>query len=144
MITGHCIVNDVNYNEKDIIDVDRLIENCSNSEKKKTPTDHYKNKHSEDWIDGLTNRFGKNVPNCFSCKLGENVVRKVATKMTVPMCLHSFRYEIKEMTFEAPWPNWATDSEALKKLLLERKMRHKYRLEGPSKQVYQNVKNLWD
>ena len=91
-----------------------------------------KKTHSENWINGLTNRFGKNVPNCISCKLGENVVRKVSTKMTIPMCLHSFRYEIKEMTFEAPWPDWATDSEALKKLLLERKMRHKYRLKGPA------------
>ena len=129
---GHCIVNDVNYNENDIIDVDRLIEDISNSEEKTPPKDYYKNKHSEDWIDRLTSRFGKNVPNCFSCKLGDNVVRKVSKKMTVPMCLHSFRYEIKEMTFEAPWPNWATDSEALKKLLLERKMRHEYRLEGPA------------
>ena len=135
MIVGHCIVNDVNYNEKDIMDVDRLIEDCSNSEEKTPQTDYSKNKekpHSEDWINGLTNRFGKNVPNCISCKLGENVVRKVSTKMTISMCLHSFKYEIKDMTFEAPWPNWATDSEALKKLLLERKMRQKYRIEGPA------------
>ena len=83
-----------------------------------------KKTHSENWINGLTNRFGKNVPNCISCKLGENVVRKVSTKMTIPMCLHSYKYETETMTFEAPWPKWATDSASLKKLISDRKIRN--------------------
>ena len=83
---------------------------------------------SENWIKNTSKRFGENVPNCLGCRLGENVIRRVAKKVTVPMCLHSFKYEIKDMTFEAPWPKWATDSEVLKKLLVEREDRFKYRL----------------
>ena len=30
---GHCIVNDVNYNEKDLIVYDKILEDCVNEEK---------------------------------------------------------------------------------------------------------------
>ena len=124
---GHPIINDESYNEKytrnrfdydpDLISkaigslCERQFKDISSSIDPDLP--------NMDWKESLTRNVGYSHPTCFKCELGEDYNRYVSKMVTVPLCLHSVKYQLQELTLEAPWPKWATDIDYLKQIKRE-------------------------
>lgn len=66
------------------------------------------------------------VPDCLMCELGKEFETHEHSEEQMFMCLHSWRYSIMDKTFEAPWPQWATDHSYLDSTVYE--PREKYQL----------------
>ena len=122
------IVGDSKYNEKDIIDWDSdyrtVVEDCW-----KRINERIKNPHDlsnivlndKDWKDNLYEKIGKKASHCLDCEMNESDANRFTNLMAKPMCLHSHIYEVNGKKFEASLPKWATDSTALKNILIKRR-----------------------
>ena len=121
---GFPIVNDELYNEKsaklrfeyDSKRIEKAVNSLLSRQTSNRISTYDPNLKNLEWKHSLKHILGNNSDFCLKCELGVDYERFVAKNVAVPLCLHSMKYKLQDLTLDAGWPKWATSIHYFKQI----------------------------